>query len=86
MDSRQYSRYNINPMESKGMYAPLLQLLSDITGIRLDALSSPENVISCSNGEKMLWMAGRETTREEVLILLLRRCMCKSCRYLKQSS
>ncbi|PMD19234.1 HET-domain-containing protein, partial [Hyaloscypha hepaticicola] len=41
------------------------QLVSSITGIRLDVLSYPQNVMSCSNVEKMSWIAGRETTREE---------------------
>jgi hypothetical protein len=57
-----------NPEESFKEYEgqePLLQLVSDITGIRLDVLRYPDNVMSSSNGEKMSWIAGRETTREE---------------------
>jgi hypothetical protein len=44
---------------------PLLRLVSGITGIGLDVLRYPQNVVSCSNGEKMSWIAGRETTHEE---------------------
>ena len=44
---------------------PLLRLVSDISGIRFDAISYPNDVMSCSIGEKMSWMAGRKTTREE---------------------
>jgi hypothetical protein len=58
-------KYKIIPIDPKLLQERLLRLLSDITGIRLDALSIPESVMSCSNGEKMSWMAGRETTREE---------------------
>ncbi|PMD35041.1 hypothetical protein L207DRAFT_467965, partial [Hyaloscypha variabilis F] len=70
MDSRrssQHPAYDINPKGHKVQEGqePLLRLLSDITGIRLDVLIYPENVVSCSNGEKMSWIAGRETTREE---------------------
>lgn len=61
-----YSWYNIDLIESKGRQGALLELLSDITGIRLDALtSSPQCIMHCSNGEKMSWIAGRKTTREE---------------------
>lgn len=70
MESRHYSqlgRYDINPERLKGGpgQEPLLRLVSSITGIRLDVLSYPQNVMSCSNVEKMSWIAGRETTREE---------------------
>jgi hypothetical protein len=65
-------RYDINPRESKIKQGCLLRLLSDITGIRFDALSDPHNIRFCSNGEKMSWMAGRETTRvEDVAYCLL---------------
>jgi hypothetical protein len=59
------TKYNINPMDSKALQGSLLELLSDITGIRLDALTSPQYIMYCSNGEKMSWMAGRKTTRDE---------------------
>jgi hypothetical protein len=42
IDSRQYRQYSINPAGSKGGQEPLLRLLSDITGIQLDALTFPE--------------------------------------------
>jgi hypothetical protein len=63
----QLGQIDLNPKRYRGgggQY-PLLRLVSGITGIRLDVLCYPENVVSCSNGEKMSWIAGRETTREE---------------------
>lgn len=54
-----------NDRGSKQHEGPLLELLSDITSIRLDALYSSDDAMGCSIGEKMSWMAGRETTREE---------------------
>ncbi|KAE9362855.1 hypothetical protein N431DRAFT_499203 [Stipitochalara longipes BDJ] len=65
-----HSRLPEHDMHPKGLkrdnrQEPLLRLLSDITGIRLDVLSYPENAVSCSNAEKMSWIADRETTREE---------------------
>jgi hypothetical protein len=64
------SGYNVNP-DAKIMQESLLELLSDITGIRTDILISPPNVPSCSIGEKMSWMSGRETTRVEDLAYCL---------------
>jgi hypothetical protein len=63
----QLGQINVQP-EVLGRWVgqePLLRLVSGITGIGLEVLRYPQNVVSCSNGEKMSWIAGRETTRKE---------------------
>jgi hypothetical protein len=65
MKGPEYTGYNINPISSKGLQGALLELISDITGIRLHVLTDPHFIMHCSNGEKMSWIAGRKTTREE---------------------
>ncbi|KAH7327425.1 heterokaryon incompatibility protein-domain-containing protein, partial [Rhexocercosporidium sp. MPI-PUGE-AT-0058] len=60
-----YFDFSFTPSEAKGHQRLLLELLSDITGIRLNALTFPQSIVHLSNGEKMSWIAGRETTREE---------------------
>ena len=44
---------------------PFMGFLSEITGIQFDVLVGRKQIMSCSIGEKMSWMACRETTREE---------------------
>lgn len=58
-------RYHIDPYESKLMQKNLLRIISDITSIPLAVLVYPGFIMPCSVGEKMSWMAGRETTRKE---------------------
>ncbi|KAH8805209.1 heterokaryon incompatibility protein-domain-containing protein, partial [Xylogone sp. PMI_703] len=53
------------PTASRRHQHHLLQLLSDITSIRVHALFGSDYAMRCSSGEKFSWMAGRETTREE---------------------
>ena len=65
MKKREHTGYNITPIGSKVLQGALLELLSDITGIRLHVLTYPHSIMHCSNGEKMSWIAGRKTTREE---------------------
>jgi len=60
-----YKGYNVTPIDSKSRQGAFIEFLSDITGIRLDALTTPQCIMHCSNGEKMSWIAGRKTTREE---------------------
>jgi hypothetical protein len=48
---------------SKLSQRPLLQIVSDITRIQLDAIIYRQTTKRCSNGEKMSWMAHRQKTR-----------------------
>lgn len=57
--------YEEHGRSSKLGQGRLLRLFTPITGIKHDALTYPEVAMSCSNAEKMSWMAGRKTNRTE---------------------